>query len=233
MECIVLAGGLGTRLRSVTKDLLPKCMATVNEKPFLHYLFQYITAQNAERVILSLGHRSESILEWINEQDFPFEINYVVEKEPLGTGGGMQLALKKSKKEHVAILNGDTLFNCDLHELYQFHLEKNAAVTIALKQIQDYDRYGSVVMDDNNCIKQFEEKQYKKSGFINAGIYFINKNTFLEKALPEKFSFEKEYLEAFVSEGNFYGKDFDHYFIDIGIPEDYEKAQQDFITLFA
>lgn len=233
MECIVLAGGLGTRLRSITKDLLPKCMAAVNGKPFLHYLFQYIAAQKAERVILSLGHRSESILEWMGAQDFPFKTDYTIEKEPLGTGGGMLPALKKSKKEHVAVLNGDTLFNCDLHQLYRFHLEKNAATTIALKQMQDYDRYGSVVMDDNNCIKQFEEKQYKKSGFINAGIYFINKNMFLEKIFPEKFSFEKEYLEPLVNEGNFYGKDFDNYFIDIGIPEDYEKAQEDFITLFA
>lgn len=232
MECIVLAGGLGTRLQSVTKGRLPKCMAPVNGKPFLHYLFQYLVAQRAERVILSLGHLSESILAWVETQHLPFKIDYIIEKEPLGTGGGIQLALKKSTKEHVAVLNGDTLFTCNLHELYRFHLEKNAATTLALKQMEKYDRYGSVVIDKNNRITQFEEKQYKESGFINAGIYFIRKNAFSQKSLPDKFSFEKDYLEAFVKEGDFYGKDADHYFIDIGIPRDYEKVQQDFITLF-
>lgn len=232
MECIVLAGGLGTRLRSITKDLLPKCMASVNGNPFLYYLFRYLTQHKAERVILSLGHRSESILEWIRTQHFDFEIDYVIEQEPMGTGGGMRLALTKSKKDHVAVLNGDTLFLADLHELFQFHLEKNATTTLALKEMREYERYGSVVLDGTGCIKQFEEKQYKSIGYINAGIYLVNKPAFLNKTFPEKFSFEKDYLERYVTERAFFGKSFDNYFIDIGIPEDFEKAQEDFVTLF-
>ena len=98
MECIVLRGGLGTRLRLVTKDVLPKCMAPVNGKPFLHYLFQYLQQQNIERVILSLGHRAEVIQDWVQESDFGFEVKDVIEKEPLGTGGAVQLAMQKAKK---------------------------------------------------------------------------------------------------------------------------------------
>ncbi len=233
MECIILAGGLGTRLHSVTQDLLPKCMAPVNGKPFLYYLFQYLATQKPERVLLALGHRAAAVMEWSEKQDVSFEIEYILEKEPLGTGGAMQSALKKTTKEHIAVLNGDTFFPCNLHELYQFHIEKNAAATLALKQMYGYDRYGSVVMDEQKRILQFEEKQYTPQGFINAGVYIICKNAFMNKALPEKFSFEQDYLEAFVGEGNFYGKDAAHYFIDIGIPEDYQKAQEDFITLFA
>lgn len=233
MECIILAGGLGTRLRSVTKDLLPKCMASVNGKPFLYYLLRFLEKQSIEKVILSLGHKSEAVLEWINEQDFNFKIDYVIEEEPLGTGGAIQLAAQKVSKENIVILNGDTLFLCNLHELYDFHLEKNAATTLALKEMHEYDRYGSVVLDENFMIRLFEEKQYKKNGFINAGVYIVNRTTLLEKKLPEKFSFEKDYLEAFVDEKQFFAKSFDHYFIDIGIPEDYQKAQQDFIPLFS
>jgi len=233
MECIVLAGGLGTRLHSVTKDAMPKCMAPVNEQPFLYYLFQYLSQQKIDKVILALGHKADNVLDWIKKNNFPFAMDYVIEKEPLGTGGAIQLALKKSAKEQVLILNGDTLFLADLHLLFEAHIEKQAATTIALKSMNEYDRYGTVVMDDDDCITAFREKSYTKYGAINAGIYILNKKFLLEKNLPEKFSFEKDYLEASVQEKQFFGKIFDNYFIDIGIPEDYEKAQQDFITLFS
>jgi len=232
MECIILAGGLGTRLRSVTKDILPKCMAPVNGNPFLHYLFEYLESQRIDRVVLSVGHRSDTILDWISDNKFSFDIDHVQEHEPLGTGGAIQFALQKSKEEHVLVLNGDTLFLCDLHELYRFHLERSAATSIGLKRMYDYERYGSVIVTENDVIQSFEEKKYKASGFINAGVYMIDKFAFSEKSLPSKFSFEKAYLETFVSRKTFYGKAFDNYFIDIGIPEDYEKAQTDFITLF-
>lgn len=233
MECIVLAGGLGTRLRSITKDVLPKCMAPVNGKPFLHYLLLYLQQQNIERVILSLGHRAEVIKDWVKEKDFGFEVKDVIEKEPLGTGGAIQLAMQKAINENVIVLNGDTLFLCDLNRAYQFHLEKNGEATLALKEMQEYNRYGSVNLDNEKRIENFEEKRYKKSGLINAGAYIVNKQSLLYKNFPPKFSFEKDYLEALVNEHHFYGKVFDNYFIDIGIPQDYEKAQQDFITLFA
>ncbi|RYD55348.1 MAG: D-mannose-1-phosphate guanyltransferase [Sphingobacteriales bacterium] len=231
MECIVLAGGLGTRLRSSIGDF-PKCMAEVNGKPFLHYIFQYLLAQQCSRVILSLGYKHEVITDWLAEESWPFEIDYVIEREPLGTGGGIQLAMQKASTQNVAVLNGDTMFSVALSKLFSFHEDKKSATTLALKEMFDFDRYGVVNKDSDSHIISFEEKQARKQGLINGGVYIINKQDFLDKVLPQKFSFEKDYLEAFVGEQKFYGYEADAYFIDIGIPQDYRQAQEDFKTLF-
>jgi len=231
MECIILAGGLGTRLKNTIGEI-PKCMAPVNQQPFLLYLFEFLEQHQCNRIILSLGYKSEIILEWLQNQTSSFEIDFVIEKEPLGTGGGIQLALKKCIDEDVIILNGDTFFDVSLNELMSFHSSKNASTTLALKEMKNYDRYGTVHLDAEKHIATFEEKKIKTQGLINGGIYVINRKEFLNKSLPEKFSFEKDYLEAFVDEQKFYGKEDEVYFIDIGIPEDYQKAQEDFKKLF-
>jgi D-glycero-alpha-D-manno-heptose 1-phosphate guanylyltransferase len=145
----------------------------------------------------------------------------------LGTGGGIQLALTVAQEENVIVLNGDTMFNVDLNGMQAFHTQHQAATTLALKEMHAFDRYGVVNTDENNCIVAFEEKRYMDSGLINGGIYVINRKAFLGKELPEHFSFEKHYLELFVREKQFYGFRSDGYFIDIGIPEDYNKAQID------
>lgn len=232
MECIVLAGGLGTRLRDTIGNY-PKCMAEVNGQPFLHYVFDYLEVQGCTRVILSLGYLHDVITAWLTTQTRPFEITYVIEQEPLGTGGGIQLAIKAAQTENVVVLNGDTMFFIKLSEVMQFHLQQNAAATLALKEMHQFDRYGAVRIDAAQHILSFEEKKYQDKGLINGGIYMINKHALLQKQLPEKFSFEKDYLEAFVQEQHFYGLRCDAYFIDIGIPEDYQQAQEDFKTLFA
>lgn len=231
MESIILAGGLGTRLRGVIGEQ-PKCMAPVNGQPFLYYLFQYLTANNCTRVVLSLGYKHEVIQDWYKRTNWPFEIDYVIEEEPLGTGGGIQLALRAAKDNQVLILNGDTMFQVDLKALMQFHSAQQAEATLALKPMKQFDRYGVVRKDAGNKIEGFEEKKYTEQGFINGGVYVIERVAFLAENRPEKFSFEKDYLEATVSEGNFYGYESDAYFIDIGIPVDYEQAQQDFKVLF-
>ncbi len=231
MECIVLAGGLGTRLQSVVEDV-PKCMAPVNEHPFLHYVFDYLEKQNCSRVILSLGYKHEYITQWLQTQKRTFSVDYVIEEERLGTGGGIQLALNAAKEENVMVLNGDTMFDVPLQQLQKFHTDNNAATTLALKGLKDFDRYGVVNTDEEGCVTSFEEKQYKAEGFINGGVYAINRTYLFDKHLPEKFSFEQEYLEAFVKEGKFYGYKCDGYFIDIGIPSDYNQAQLDFKQMF-
>lgn len=227
MECIVLAGGFGTRLQSVVADV-PKCMAPVNERPFLHYLFNYLEEYNCTKVILSLGYKHEVVLEWLKSQERPFEVDYVIEDEPLGTGGAVQLAMQKATDEDVVILNGDTMFRVDLEQLFQFHQSRKAEVSIALKQLEKFDRYGSVDVGDDMHIASFEEKKYKEIGLINGGIYVINKQALSQKRLPQKFSLEKDYFEAFVGERNMFGLVSDTYFIDIGIPVDYQQAQKDF-----
>lgn len=230
MECIVLAGGLGTRLQSVI-GLYPKCMAPVNGKPFLHYIFDYLEKQQCTNVILSLGFKHEVIIEWLQTQKRNFTVDYVIEETPLGTGGGISLALTKATEDNVAVLNGDTMFRTEIHTMLAFHIAKQAATTLALKPMQQFERYGVVKMDENNCITAFEEKKYYDEGLINGGVYIINKAALAAKGLPEKYSFEKDYFEAFVHEGNMYGFVSDAYFIDIGIPTDYEKAQVDFKTV--
>ncbi|MBS1584883.1 MAG: nucleotidyltransferase family protein [Bacteroidetes bacterium] len=232
MECIVLAGGLGTRLRGAIGENVPKCMAPVNGRPFLHYLFDYLSSQPCERVILSLGHKYEAILEWLQTEQRPFLVDHVIEQEPLGTGGGIQLALEAAKGENVAVLNGDTMFKVNLKEQLNLHSSQEAETTLALKEMHNFDRYGVVNFDTDDFINSFEEKQQRDNGYINGGVYIVNRNSFLARQLPEKFSFEKDYLEAFVNEQKFCAYKSDAYFIDIGIPQDYEQAQQDFKSLF-
>ena len=231
VECIILAGGLGTRLQGVI-GAYPKCMAPVNDKPFLHYIFNYLETHFCTRVILSLGYKHEVILEWLTTQTRRFEIDYVIETEPLGTGGGIQLAMQKAKTEHVAVLNGDTMFCVNIQTMLSWHQSKNAGTTIALKEMHQFDRYGVVNKNAGGLITSFEEKKYCAIGFINGGVYVIAKEYFFAKQLPQKFSFEKDYLEKFVTEQKIWSYTSDQYFIDIGIPEDYTKAQQDFKTLF-
>ncbi len=230
MECVVLAGGLGTRLQSVI-GLYPKCMAPVNGKPFLHYIFSYLQTQGCTGIILSLGFKHEVITDWLQTELWPFAVDYVIEETPLGTGGGISLALTKATTDNVAVLNGDTMFRVDVREMFAHHIAKNAATTLALKPMQEFERYGVVRTNEEGCITAFEEKKYYSEGLINGGVYIVNKAALAAKQLPEKYSFEKDYFEAFVHEGNMYGFISDAYFIDIGIPTDYEKAQEDFKTV--
>jgi D-glycero-alpha-D-manno-heptose 1-phosphate guanylyltransferase len=231
MECIVLAGGLGTRLQGVIGEY-PKCMAPVNGKPFLSYLFDYLHDEGCVRVILSLGYKHEVITRWVATQDLPFVVDFVIETEPLGTGGGIHLAMKEAVADNVVILNGDTMFMVDLKHQMRFHLSKHSCTTLALKMMYDFDRYGVVVTDDACTITSFEEKKHRDVGVINGGVYIVNTRHFLSKHFHHKFSFEKEYLEHYTSDHKFYGFASDAYFIDIGIPEDYELVQDDFKSMF-
>lgn len=226
-EAIILAGGLGTRLRSVVSDV-PKCMAPVAGKPFLHYVIGYLQKQGVDKFIFSIGYLSKAIEDFLSTAYPALNYQLSVEEEPLGTGGAIYLACKRAGCENILALNGDTMFTADIHSLRRLHLDKMAECSLALKPMQQFDRYGVVELDDNNSIRSFREKKFYTSGLINGGIYLINRPQFLSRSFPEKFSFENDYLEALVKEGKFYGLEQDEYFIDIGIPEDYEKAQKDF-----
>jgi D-glycero-alpha-D-manno-heptose 1-phosphate guanylyltransferase len=118
-----------------------------------------------------------------------------------------------------------------MQAMLAYHTSKNAVTTLALKHMQEFERYGVVRTEDAGCITAFEEKKYYSEGLINGGVYIVNKAALAAKHLPEKYSFEKDYFEAFVHEGNMYGFVSNGYFIDIGIPADYEKAQEDFKTV--
>ena len=224
MEAIILAGGLGTRLRSAVPDL-PKCMAPINGVPFISYLIDNLINEGVTNFIFSLGYKSELFISFLEEK-LPMK-NYliVIEDEPLGTGGAIKLACKKAKDENVIALNGDSLFKVNLKELMHFHLEKKSRCTLALKPMQDFERYGSVEIDAVQKINSFKEKQFITKGCINGGVYAIEVASFLQKSLEDKFSMEQDYLEKYSGEGNFYGFIQEGYFIDIGIPEDFVRAQ--------
>ena len=226
-ECIVLAGGLGTRLRSAVPDT-PKCMAPVAGKPFLHFVINYLQAQGIESFIFSLGYMHEVIDEFLLAH-YPL-LNYQlsIEEEPLGTGGAIRLACKKATEPNVLVLNGDTMYKTDLAKLSAFHHQHAAACTLSLKPMHDFDRYGVVEINKDGYIQSFKEKQFYKQGLINGGVYALNVPEFLSLDLPEKFSFEKDYLEKYYASEKMMGLMQDEYFIDIGIPEDFEKANAEF-----
>ena len=225
-EAIILAGGLGTRLRDTVPDL-PKAMAPVAGKPFLSYVIDSLRMQGVERFVFSLGFKAEVIENYLKEHYPTLDYVTAVEDEPLGTGGAIRLALQKTKTDNVLIANGDTLFRINAEELFHQHSKKEAECTLALKPMKDFDRYGVVGIDEEGRIRSFEEKQHYNEGLINGGIYVLNKMKFFEHSFPWKFSFEKEYLEALYKEGKFFGSVQEGYFIDIGVPEDYNRAQYD------
>jgi D-glycero-alpha-D-manno-heptose 1-phosphate guanylyltransferase len=228
-ECIILAGGLGTRLRSAVPDL-PKCMAPVAGKPFLAHVIGYFQNQGVEKFIFSLGYKSEVIQDYLEAEYPALHKQYVIEKDPLGTGGAIQLACRQATEKNVLILNGDTLFSIQLPALTAFHEQHQAHCTLALKPMQQFDRYGVVEIAANGAIKSFKEKQFYESGLINGGIYALQVEPFLKEGLPEKFSFEKDYLEKLYTVRPMYGVVQDEYFIDIGIPEDFEKANRELVN---
>ena len=225
-EVIILAGGLGTRLRSVVSDL-PKCMAPVAGQPFLKHVIRYLLSQGIEKFIFSLGYKHEIIEEFLTSQFPTLHCEFSVEQEPLGTGGAIYLACKRAKDNDVFVINGDTLFKADLKKAALFHIEHSADCTLLLKPMQGFERYGAVELDDDYAVSSFKEKQYFQTGDINAGIYILNVEQFIDKDFPEKFSFEKDYLEKHYTERKIFGVIQDRYFIDIGIPADFQKAQEE------
>ena len=187
-EAIVLAGGMGTRLKEVVADI-PKPMAEINGKPFLYYLNNYLIKNGITHIILSVGYKSDIIKKYFGTGNKSVKISYAIEETPLGTGGGIRCAMKYANNQHVFIVNGDTLFNIRLQELADLHQEKNAALTMALRRMKDGSRYGSVVTDHSNKIIAFHEKKDDiKNVLINGGTYLIDKHLFLTKNFPEKFS---------------------------------------------
>ena len=223
---IILAGGLGTRLKDTVPDL-PKCMAPVNGKPFLFYVINELRLQGIEKFIFSLGYKHEVIETYLKDNFPTLSYECVIEEEPLGTGGAIKLACEKSTEKNVLIANGDTLFKINISALVAVHEKNNAGCTLALKPMQQFDRYGVVELNTDGAINSFKEKQFYESGTINGGIYLLNREEFLNQQWPEKFSFEKDYLEK--KKTGLYGSVQSAYFIDIGIPEDYSKAQADLL----
>jgi len=223
-EAIILAGGMGTRLKSVVQEI-PKPMAPIGDRPFLEILLNNLHDQGIEHVVLSVGYKHEIISKYFGESFRNIKLDYAIEKEPLGTGGAVSLALNHLFNDAFIMMNGDTLFDVDLKDFSIFHKQHSANLSIALKPITNQDRYGLVEIDSAYKIIDFTEKQFTSNGYINGGIYATSRKFINSLNLPDKYSWEREVLEKETKSSLMYGYCSDSYFIDHGIPNDYSKAQ--------
>jgi D-glycero-alpha-D-manno-heptose 1-phosphate guanylyltransferase len=228
-DAIILAGGLGTRLAHVVPNT-PKCLAPIAGKPFLWYQLEKLKQFHFCKVVLSLGHLSQQVIDYVEsiKLNYSFSIEYCVESEPLGTGGAILLALELCDTDDIVIVNGDSMFDVDIDTLIAEQQLLSSDCTLALAHLNNCDRYGTVKLNKEKMITAFLEKQSGTAGLINAGIYILFKPSFLSLTFPKKFSFESDYLSK--------SNDFEHhlagitmegYFIDIGVEADYVRAQSE------
>ena len=205
-------------------------MGPINGKPFLAYVIDHFQQQGVNDFIFSLGYKHEVIIDYLDiltTHHSPLTFQYSTEEEPLGTGGAIKKACALTDNKNVFVTNGDTLFKANVSPLRNLHLEKDAECTLALKPMKNFDRYGVIELNKDASVKSFHEKKHYEQGLINGGLYMLKIENFLNKPMPEKFSFETAYLEKFYTQNNMYGLVQDEYFIDIGIPEDYVRAQNE------
>jgi D-glycero-alpha-D-manno-heptose 1-phosphate guanylyltransferase len=232
---IILAGGAGTRLRHLLGDT-PKSLAPVNGKPFLHYLLQHLWLQGFEHLILATGMGGETVAEgamqWAAAHQ-PCRISISQESEPLGTGGAIMQALRYVEEENVLVVNGDTFFDCHFRNALPLHLDSNASCTMLLLPMPQPDRYGTVALNTEGKVIAFHEKQPLAEGLINTGAYWINTAAMSQQQFPGAFSWENEFLAKAADKGLIAAYESGGYFIDIGVPEDYAKAQTDFAQRFS
>ncbi|WP_322805184.1 nucleotidyltransferase family protein (plasmid) [Vibrio alfacsensis] len=229
ITAIVLCGGLGTRLRSVSRSL-PKPMVPVANRPFLEYILDYLIVQGVAQVVLAVSYKKEVIIDHFGSKYRNLAISYSIESNPLGTGGAVKKAIEQilpCPEQLILIINGDTFVEYSLSDMVSKCKEKHADFVMALKDMDDTSRYGRVKVEHHN-ITEFEEKKSGYKGLINAGIYLFHPS--LYKAFPKSdtFSFENDFLESFIRNHDVQPSISDGYFIDIGVPEDYQKAQEDF-----
>lgn len=228
-EAIILAGGFGTRLQTVVSDV-PKPMAPVDGKPFLDYIFSYLKHYGITRVVLSTGYLAHKIADRYEGSFGGMQVSCAVEKTPLGTGGGIRLGMRHCITDDILVLNGDSFFDVDLSRYYRQFADSHAGGSLALRKVENAARYGTIRMGSDNRIAAFKEKDSEeKPGLINGGVYLLNRKLFMANTPEiEAFSVEKDFFETKLSEIKLCGFEHEGYFIDIGIPEDYRQAQEEF-----
>lgn len=223
MQALILAGGLGTRLRGVLPDK-PKPMAPIAGKPFLEYLILQLRHQGISDIVLSVGYLSEQISDYFGDGgSLGINIAYSRETMPLGTGGALKLAEAKLSTSSFMVMNGDSFLDLEISKFLEDHERRSATVTMALTRVEDQKRYGSVLLDSTERVQRFVEKGEKTgSDLINAGIYILDRK--ILDQIPgggKPVSLEKDVFSNLMG-SSFFGSVFEGFFIDIGIPKDYE-----------
>lgn len=222
MEAIVLAGGVGSRLRQVVSDV-PKPMAPIAGCPFLEILLDSLAKKGVSRVVLSLGFMAEKIAGHFGTRFSGLDLAYVVEDIPLGTGGGIRLACEECAQDHVFVFNGDTYLDLNLESLERQWQAKRCPIVVGVK-VPDATRYGRLVVNAGR-ITRFAEKGVPGPGLINAGCYVLATDELARFPLNQPFSIETDYLVPEVARATVEVFETEGMFIDIGIPEDYMRAQ--------
>lgn len=222
MEAIIIAGGFGSRLRHVVPDV-PKPMAPIGGIPFLQYIITDLAMKGIKHVVMAVGYKNKIIIDYFGHCNSEITIDYSIEDKPLLTGGAIKNAIKMCNEGTFFAINGDTYFDVDLNDMIEKHKKDDVALSLAIKYTEDLKRYGCVLVD-NGRVTGFKEKGTYESGFLNGGIYCMNRSL-LDGVEDVVFSFEKDYLENEYSNEIIKPYISDGYFIDIGVPEDYYRAQ--------
>lgn len=223
VTAIILAGGLGTRLRSVVDDR-PKIMATVNGRPFITCLFDQLLLGKISEAVLCTGYMAEMVSDALGDCYHSMRLIYSKEEEPLGTGGALRLALEKTSADLVIAMNGDSYCPFDITQLINDHVCHRASCSMVVTPIEDVSRYGTVALAADGSVTSFLEKGVASgAGYINAGIYLFKPEVLKSVPLGVQISLEREIFPSLIGAG-LYGHISQGPFIDIGIPEDYQQA---------
>ena len=228
MEAIVLAGGFGTRLRAVVPDV-PKPMAPVAGRPFLELLLQSLSCQGVRRVVFSLGYKAEVITNHFGHCYRDMALTYAIEDAPLGTGGAVRQALSHCHSDHAVVLNGDTYLEIEISRLENLW-QRNRQPLIVAREVADTARYGRMEAKNDQVVR-FAEKTASGPGLINVGCYLFPKHLLDVFPLGKPFSLEQDYLMRAVQSESFGLFVTRGRFIDIGVPEDYARAQVELAAL--
>ena len=223
--CLILAGGLGTRLRPVVKDV-PKCLAPINGEPFIDLLIQQLIAQGINKFVFCVGFGSEQVISHINGK-YPFiDKSFSEEESPLGTGGAIMQGLKYlDKDDPVVVLNGDTFAEVNYSTLTRKVLEVPNALHVSLFKVTKPDRFSVAKLSETNDVSFSKKNPQAKTALINAGVYSFRPSIFAGSTYPNVFSFEDRFLHQATSQVPLKGTVFKGQFLDIGVPKDYKKAQ--------
>ena len=222
-EAVILAGGFGTRLRSVLPDL-PKSVAPVRGVPFLHYVLHWLERQGVNRVIACTGYLADVVEREMGRYAGAVELVFLREREPLGTGGAIYRALRSVLGPRAYVLNGDTYFPADL-AAYAGEADRiGADLALALRRISDASRYGCVQLRDGR-VQSVNEKTASGAGLINAGLYLLPRDLVERVPMPAVFSWETDFLQPLAAKLGIAGVPVDAPFVDIGTPESYAEAE--------
>ena len=225
-DAIILAGGVGSRIASVAGGL-PKALLDVAERPFIEYVLDQLADAGVDRVIIAASYKWEMIKGYLGSQYRNMLIEYSIEETPLGTGGAIKQAFDLYQVKEAIVVNADTLFKIDLSSMIAAHHEADAFISIALREVSDMSRYGAVTVDGSS-VRSFGEKNISGPGLINGGIYIVDSVFWNTSKTKQSFSFEKDILEKYTDLGMINGFAQSGYFIDIGIPDDLERARKEF-----